>query len=51
MVRVPGTSQEEVWKLPVPDVMTTNFWAEATDGNGKNIKSMDLNNVGWAIHP
>jgi hypothetical protein len=45
MKKVRTSPQEDTWELPVPDVMTTNFWAQAIGANGKTIKSMDLGNV------
>jgi hypothetical protein len=49
MRKVRSSPQEDTWELPLPDVMTTNFWAEAIDANGKTIKSMDLGNVAYGI--
>jgi hypothetical protein len=49
MKKVGTSPQEDTWELPLPDVMTTNFWAQATDANGKTIKSMDLGNVAYGI--
>jgi hypothetical protein len=47
MKRVRDSPQEDTWELPLPSVMTTNFWAQAIDANGQTIKSMDLGNVGY----
>jgi hypothetical protein len=49
MNKVRTSQQEDTWELPLPDVMTTNFWAQAIDANGKTIKSMDLGNVAYGI--
>jgi hypothetical protein len=49
MRKVRSSLQEDTWVLPLPDVMTTNFWAEAIDANGKTVKSMDLGNVAYGI--
>jgi hypothetical protein len=49
MKKVRTSPQEDTWELPLPDVMTTNFWAQAIDANGKTIKSMDLGNVAYGI--
>jgi hypothetical protein len=49
MKKLRTSPQEDTWELPVPDVMTTNFWAQAIDANGKTIKSMDLANVAYGI--
>ena len=45
MIRVGSSPQEDTWELPIGNLMTTNFWAQATDENGKLIKSLDLCNV------
>jgi len=47
MIRARTSSQEDTWELPLPSVMTSNFWAQAIDANGKTIRSMDLGNVGY----
>jgi hypothetical protein len=49
MKKVRTSPQGDTWELPLPDVMTTNFWAQAIDANGKSIKSMDLGNVAYGI--
>jgi MFS family permease len=36
MKRVRASPQEDTWELPLPSVMTTNFWAQAIDTNGKD---------------
>jgi hypothetical protein len=49
MKKLRTSPQEDTWELPLPDVMTTSFWAQAIDTNGKTIKSMDLGNVAYGI--
>lgn len=49
MKKVRTSPQEDTWELPLPNVMTTSFWAQAIDTNGKTIKSMDLGNVAYGI--
>lgn len=49
MNKVRTSQQDDTWELPLPDVMTTNFWAQAIDTNGKTIRSMDLGNVAYGI--
>lgn len=49
MRKVKTSPQEDTWELELPDLMTTDFWAQAIDVNGKTIKSMDLGNVGCNI--
>jgi hypothetical protein len=46
MTKVQSSPQEDTWELPIGNLMTTNFWAQAIDENGKTIKSIDLGNVG-----
>ncbi|HYC82947.1 MAG TPA: hypothetical protein VEB60_00155 [Candidatus Paceibacterota bacterium] len=42
------SSQRGVWALPLPDsIMATSLWIEATDLNGKVVKSEDFGNVGY----
>jgi hypothetical protein len=45
MIRVQSSLQEDTWELPIGNLMTTHFWAQAIDENGKTIKSIDLCNV------
>lgn len=45
MIRVQSSAQGDTWELPIGNLMTTNFWAQAIDENGKTIKSIDLGNV------
>jgi hypothetical protein len=46
MTKVQSSPQEDTWELPIGNLMTTSFWAQAIDENGKTIKSIDLGNVG-----
>lgn len=46
MNKVRTSPQQEIWELSVPDILATNFWAQAIDTNGKTIKSIDLGPVG-----
>ena len=45
MTRMQSSPQGDTWELPIGNLMTTNFWAQAIDENGKTIKSIDLANV------
>jgi hypothetical protein len=49
MKKVRASAQQDTWELPLSDVMSTSFWAQATDVNGGVIKSIDLGNVGFAL--
>ena len=40
----------DTWELELPaNLLTTSFWAEATDLTGRKIKSADLGNVGYNV--
>jgi len=45
MTRLQSSPQGDTWELPIGNLMTTNFWAQAIDENGNTLKSIDLANV------
>jgi len=49
MRKVSSSPQGDTWELELPDLMTTNFWAQGVDTSGNTVKSMDLGNVGWNV--
>lgn len=49
MKKVSTSPQGDTWEIELPDLMTTDFWAEGTDVNGNTVKSMNLGNVSWHI--
>jgi hypothetical protein len=49
MRKVSTSPHGDVWELEVPDLMATDFWAQGIDANGRIVKSMNLENVGWNV--
>ena len=49
MRKVSSSGGEDTWKIEMPDLMATNFWAQGIDGDGKIVKTMDLGGVSWDI--
>jgi hypothetical protein len=51
MKKVSTSPEGDTWEMELPDLMTTDFWAQGLDAHGDIVESMDLGNVGWHIEP
>jgi hypothetical protein len=47
MKKVNTSRTGDMWEIELPNLMTTDFWAQGIDAHGNVVKSMDLGNVGW----
>ena len=45
MKKVRTSLHEDTWELQLPDLGTTDFWAQAIDAKGKTVRSINLGNV------
>jgi hypothetical protein len=49
MKKVNTSPTGDTWEIELPDLMTTDFWAQGIDAHGDVVKSMNLGNVGWLV--
>jgi hypothetical protein len=48
MTKVKTSADDDTWELELPgQVLSTSFWAEGRDENGKTVRSIDIGNVGF----
>ena len=47
--KVSASPDGDTWEIELPDLMATDFWAQAIDAHGNVVKSMNLGNVGWDV--
>jgi hypothetical protein len=45
MKKVRTSAEGDTWEIELPDLMTTDFWAEGIDLYGNIVKSMNLEGV------